>query len=124
MLTWTWQWWQVYLLDVRAAEDQGCEVTIGEDSFDTRLPLNINDEDMEILATEFPPSRTGLTEMTTSLMRLEIVSTGRQVRTMDYGLSSTRQNLSLREKLEAIRSCERKLHHKYLQYCRPDIPIS
>ncbi|KAG0652923.1 Bikaverin cluster transcription factor bik5 [Hyphodiscus hymeniophilus] len=116
-------WWQIYLLDVRAAEDQGCEVTIAEDSFDTKVPLNINDDDLVAGATELPPERTGLTEMTTSVMRLDVVATGRKIRTVDSGLSGD-QNLTLREKLEAIKSCERAIHHKYLQYCRPDVPIT
>jgi hypothetical protein len=123
MLTLNIQWWQIYLLDVRAAEDQGCEVTIAEDSFDTQLPLNINDDDLDVNATELPPARIGLTEMTTCVMRLDVVATGRLIHTVDHGLSSRGQNLSLREKLEAIKTCERNLHHKYLQYCRLDVPI-
>ena len=99
-------------------------MTIAEDSFDTQLPLNINDDDLDINATELPPTRIGLTEMTTCVMRLDVVATGRQIRTLDFGFSSQGPILSLREKLEAIRSCERKLHHKYLQYCRPDVPIT
>jgi hypothetical protein len=109
---------------VRAAEDQGCEITIAEDSFDTQMPLNINDEDLDVNATILPPSRVGLCEMTTTRMRLDIVETGRLIRTVDHGLASRVPNLTLREKLEAIKSCERKIHHHYLQYCRPDVPIA
>ena len=108
---------------MRAAEDQGCEVTIAEDSFDTKLPLNINDDDLVAGAVELPPNRTGLTEMTVSVMRADIVATGRKIRTVDCGLSGE-QTLSLREKLETIKACERQVHFKYLQYCRPDVPIT
>lgn len=118
------QWWQIYLLDIRAAEDQGCEVTICEDSFDTQLPLNINDADLDATVNELPPPRPGLTEMTTTVMRLDVVETGRKIRVVDSGPLSSGQNLSLREKLGAIKSCERMIHHKYLQYCRPDQPIT
>jgi hypothetical protein len=109
---------------VRAAEDQGCEVTISEDSFDTKLPLNINDDDLDVNATDFPPARIGITEMSTALMRSEVVATGRLIRVLDHGLSTGGPSLSLREKVEAIKACERSIHHKYLQYCRPDVPIS
>jgi hypothetical protein len=118
------QWWQIYLLDIRAAEDQGCEVTIAEDSFDTQLPLNINDADLDATATELPPPLIGLTEMTVTVLRLDVVETGRKIRIVDSGTLSSGQILSLQEKLEAIKSCERKIHHKYLQYCRPDVPIT
>lgn len=88
------------------------------------MPLNINDDDLDINATVLPPTRNGLTEMTTCLMRLDVAATGRMIHTVDHGLSSGGQYLSLCEKLEAIKSCERKIHHKYLQYCHQDVPIT
>ena len=109
---------------MRAAEDQSCEITLSEDSFDTKVPLNINDDDLDVNATELPPARTGITEMSIGLMRSEVVATGRLTRVLDHGLSSGGSNISLREKLEAIKACERRLHHKYLQYCTPDVPLS
>jgi len=39
-------WLSLCMLDVRASEDQGMEYTIALGSFDTKLPLNINDEDI------------------------------------------------------------------------------
>lgn len=62
--------------------------------------------------------------MTTGLARCEVLETGRLIRVVDHGLSSGGSNLTLREKVEAIKACERSVHQKYLQYCRPDVPIS
>lgn len=109
---------------MRAAEDQGCEVTIGEDSFDTQLPLNIDDADIDPSITEPPSPREGLTEMTTTVMRLDVVETGRKIRVVDSGPVASGAVLNLQEKLEAIKCCERKIHHKYLQHCRPEVPIT
>ncbi|KAI5864931.1 fungal-specific transcription factor domain-containing protein [Durotheca rogersii] len=38
-------WWQIIVLDIRASEDRGTTTVIARDSYDTRIPLNINDTD-------------------------------------------------------------------------------
>ncbi|KAI1479184.1 fungal-specific transcription factor domain-containing protein [Daldinia eschscholtzii] len=38
-------WWQLIVLDIRASEDRGTNTIVARDSYDTRLPLNINDDD-------------------------------------------------------------------------------
>ncbi|KAI1804745.1 fungal-specific transcription factor domain-containing protein [Daldinia bambusicola] len=45
-------WWQLIVLDIRASEDRGTTTIVARDSYDTRLPLNINDGD-------FGPGSTG-----------------------------------------------------------------
>ncbi|KAI1425097.1 fungal-specific transcription factor domain-containing protein [Xylaria sp. FL1777] len=44
-------WWQLIVLDIRAAEDRGTNTVIARGSYDTRLPHNIDD-------TEFGPDTT------------------------------------------------------------------
>ncbi|KAI1815557.1 hypothetical protein GGS20DRAFT_327682 [Poronia punctata] len=44
-------WWQLIVLDIRAAEDRGTNTIIARGSYDTRLPHNIDD-------TEFGPDTT------------------------------------------------------------------
>ncbi|KAI1202742.1 fungal-specific transcription factor domain-containing protein [Nemania serpens] len=44
-------WWQLIVLDIRAAEDRGTNTIIGHGSYDTRLPYNIDD-------VEFGPDTT------------------------------------------------------------------
>ncbi|KAI1657666.1 fungal-specific transcription factor domain-containing protein [Daldinia decipiens] len=38
-------WWQLIVLDIRASEDRGTNTIVARGSYDTRLPLNINDDD-------------------------------------------------------------------------------
>ncbi|KAI1636473.1 fungal-specific transcription factor domain-containing protein [Biscogniauxia mediterranea] len=38
-------WWQLIVLDIRAAEDRGTRAIIARDSYDTRLPHNVDDAD-------------------------------------------------------------------------------
>lgn len=65
-------WWQIRMLDIRAAEDFATDPTITEISSDTQMPLNINDTDLNVTSETYPKRRTGLSDMTFSLIRYEI----------------------------------------------------
>ena len=56
-------WWAVCMLDVRASEDQGTDLTITSGSFDTRIPLNINDVDIDPETKQMPTEHDGMTDM-------------------------------------------------------------
>ena len=56
-------WWAVCMLDIRASEDQGTELSIASGSFDTKIPLNINDEDIDPETKQMPTERDGVTDM-------------------------------------------------------------
>lgn len=64
-------WWQVVVLDIRASGDRGTEAMIDLDMCNTRLPLNINDDDFSPESTAFPPERTGGSDVTFSLCAAE-----------------------------------------------------
>lgn len=65
-------WWALCALDVRSSEDQGTDLTILPGTYDTRLPLNINDVDVGPDSRETPRARNALTDMTYTLLNLEI----------------------------------------------------
>jgi hypothetical protein len=74
-------WVTLCMLDVRASEDQGMEYTIPLGTFDTKLPLNINDSDIEPDAVQMPAEREGITDMTFPLVSAEIMETSKQMMT-------------------------------------------
>ncbi|OBR10178.1 fungal specific transcription factor domain-containing protein [Colletotrichum higginsianum IMI 349063] len=57
-------WWMIVVLDIRAAEDRGTEASIPRQSYNTRLPFNLNDDDLNPSMTTPLEDRTGPTEMT------------------------------------------------------------
>jgi hypothetical protein len=71
-------WWAILLLDVRAAEEQGTDLIIGYRGYDTELPGNLNDSDLEVDATKMPESREGRSDSAVSILRFEICSTVRR----------------------------------------------
>lgn len=70
-------WWSLCMLDSRASEDQGTDVTIG--SFDTKMPANINDGDIEPGSPEAPVAREGITDMTFAIVWIESDQVMRQM---------------------------------------------
>lgn len=64
-------WWHLYVLDSRAPEDQGFELTLDTPNHGLRLPLNINDNQIFPNMTQLPTETTGWTEMSFFLIQTE-----------------------------------------------------
>ncbi|KAI0474124.1 fungal-specific transcription factor domain-containing protein [Xylariaceae sp. FL0804] len=113
-------WWAICVLDLRSAEDQGTELTIGDRSFDTRQPLNVNDADIDPDMADFPEERRGATEMTFCLVRYEICSLYRRMHTgtdfMHPCLHGESQ-LSLAERETMLVEMYAHIEEKYLKAC-------
>jgi hypothetical protein len=65
-------WWSIYLLDSRSSEFYAMGPQIAEESYDARLPLNIQDSDISPDMTKAPDERTGFMDMTFCLIRCEM----------------------------------------------------
>ncbi|KAH6651298.1 fungal-specific transcription factor domain-containing protein [Chaetomium tenue] len=109
--------WAVCVLDLRSAEDQGTDLTIVSGTFDTQIPLNINDTDISPESKELPEPREGTTDMAFSLIRYEICSLSRRLHIVSSGMtpvcpSDAGKSLEEREALltEASRKVEQRLH--------------
>lgn len=115
-------WWHLCLLDWRISEDTGLEATITLSSFDTRMPLNINDEDMEVTSSELSERR-DYTEMVFSLIRYEAwklaASCGNNI------AQPYRKPTGIKEKEVALNQLSNYLDNTYLRLCRKkSTPIS
>ncbi|KAI0169363.1 fungal-specific transcription factor domain-containing protein, partial [Hypoxylon sp. FL1284] len=60
-------WWQLIVLDIRAAEDRGSTTVVARDSYDARLPLNLDDADFGPSSPAPLVERGGPTDVTFSL---------------------------------------------------------
>ena len=119
-------WWQVCILDARASEDHGCDPTIVEAQFDTQMPLNVNDADLDPDMKEFPESQVGFTEMTFCIIRFEVANIFRRILYIPPGpnrCSSYFANLSIPEKEKWISECHQRLEEKYLKNCDMTVPL-
>lgn len=104
-------WWALYMLDVRASEDQGTDYMIARGSFDTKLPLNINDADIEPETTQMPTGREGITDMTFGLVSFEMTEIMKQMMA-----SSKEGTQGIEEQSRLLDEMYQKLDRGYLQY--------
>lgn len=119
-------WWQVLILDIRASEDHGCDPTIGEAQFDTKMPLNINDTDISPTTTMYPEDRIGFTDMTFNVLRIEICNSFRRILYVPPSPTKCNEfftNLSLSDKEKWISENHQRLESKYLKDCDMSIPL-
>ena len=100
-------WKALCTLDIRSSEDQGSDLLITSSNSDTRLPLNINDADIEINTKETPLEREGLTDMSIALVSFEICEVVKQL--MSGGLTLEKQSQLLGTVYDG-------LERRYLQY--------
>lgn len=119
-------WWQVGILDTRASEDHGCDPSILEQTFDTKLPLNINDADITPGMKDFPPERQGCTDMTFCLIRYEVANTFRRIVYIPPGLRQSNEffsTVTLERKETWISECHERLEERYLKHCDMTVPL-
>ncbi|KAJ6134666.1 fungal-specific transcription factor domain-containing protein [Penicillium sp. IBT 18751x] len=109
-------WWHILALDVQCAEDHRTEPLIHNRQFDTRLPLNINDEDLVLEADELPSERSGYTDMTFSLIRFEVTATYRFLKYSSFIQSNSPAEDLLTSRQQHVIDLEHRLCEKYLQY--------
>ncbi|EEU36787.1 uncharacterized protein NECHADRAFT_80973 [Fusarium vanettenii 77-13-4] len=63
-------WWGICILDTPASEDYSCSPGLMElSSFDSRPPLNVNDEDLHPDMTEYPSESRSMTDMSFTAAR-------------------------------------------------------
>lgn len=124
-------WWSIYLLDSQSSELHATGPLISENSYDTKLFLNINDSDISPASTQPPEERSGFSEMTFSLVRIEMISLCRRYAlnpagggssgNPDHEIQDEAQTLETQlRRLEIIRI---RLQERYLQFCDISDPL-
>ncbi|KAJ8062717.1 hypothetical protein OCU04_007982 [Sclerotinia nivalis] len=78
-------WWAVCLLDLRASEDQGTELSTTGSSVDTKFPLNIDDADLKPHTKDMPPERQYVTDMTLTVISAEMCDAMRRLMASSMG---------------------------------------
>lgn len=118
-------WWHICILDIRAAEDHGADPSIHEAFYDTRLPLNINDEDISPDSKELPEDRIGCTELTFCLIRCEVTLAVRRLHYLPPNSTcrGTSESVSIEEREDLIEALNKRLEARYLKYCDMSVPI-
>ncbi|KAJ2907336.1 putative c6 zinc finger domain-containing protein [Zalerion maritima] len=133
-------WWQLVTLDKRIGEMTGSTITALTQGADTKVPLNINDADLHIHSKEAPRPQAGVTEMTFSLTRMELVKVVRPDSSDSaargggfFPASKKPEGPSVAVDIEANLQTQRPrsnldafcqyMEDQYLRHCDPKIPL-
>lgn len=119
-------WWQICSLDVRTSEDHGSDPSIVEQSFDTKFPLNVNDDDIYPEMKDPPMEIEGRTEMLFDLIRFTVSTTVRRLSYAPPGPGPCRERnatITLEDKERLIEELHQYLENKYLKYCVMAVPL-
>lgn len=106
-------WYELLLLDTRAYEAHGPQLLVREDSFTTKLPLNVNDDDLE---RERPPCEDSdtWTDMTLTRIRMECDRVIRKIYVDRDRLGSADGRIILTDVLCYIAQFRRTMMEKYV----------
>jgi hypothetical protein len=105
-------WWAVCNLDLRACEDQGTDLMITSDSFDTKIPLNINDADISPESSQMPAEREDVTDM--SFTRINAGWCDITKKIMAHGVKNS--SSGLQEQTRLLSEIYQSYENAYLQY--------
>lgn len=116
-------WLEISVLDVRASEDRGSVPMIVPGSFDTRMPSNVDDADLNPLSFTEIPDRIGCTEMTFSLITHESAMFARH-NVLPNHVDGSEDEISKWYRMRAItEEFQARLQAKYLLHCDTTIPF-
>ncbi|KAF3063954.1 putative C6 transcription factor [Daldinia childiae] len=116
-------WWHLVHVDFRLADILGTRPSLDLVSKDTKIPLNVNDEDLDPDMVKLPLERKGITSITFCLIRCEILEALERfapISTNGVHWEALRgSDIPLAEKNRIIDQIEDHLETKYLRYCDP-----
>lgn len=112
-------WWQICDLDHHAALDRVSDPLVAANSFTTRLPLHINDEDISITSFEEVKERDGYTDMTFALSCHEMLDGMKKspyVSTSAVGYSQAEAREVRGESVNTVINLQRHIEKNYLRH--------
>ena len=113
-------WWYIVTNDSRVGEDHGLTILNVHGTTDISLPLNVNDTQLDSNMTTLPKSQSGWTEMSFSLVIMEVTKALQETYLRDLRSPVKQENNELWQEL--IRSLTLRCQEKYFQYCDQNIP--
>ena len=116
-------WHLLYLQLSRAVEDHGADPQYNDHDSDTKLPLNLNDEDIWPEMIHKPVERTGATDMTFCLVRIELGHFARKLRIwVAGGAREEDKHRTVKDRERLIDVTHQHMQEKFFQYCDQNDP--
>ena len=119
-------WWQICLIDRQGSFDRGSDPIITVRSFNTPLPLNVNDEDLIPGSQEEPRILEDYTDMTLGLVCHELFDTERRLNFVppgDFDKPQGSPEIPWSQKRDWVIECQKRIDDKYLRHCCTSILV-
>jgi hypothetical protein len=119
-------WWQICNLDTHASVDRGSDPIVRPKSFNTQLPLHVNDVDLVPGDPREVRPRDEYTDVTISLVIHEVFDIERRLNYVLAGESDRSQERAeetwdMRRRWGLV--CQQRIEDKYLRHCNTSVPI-
>ena len=108
-------WWQILVLETRAADERASEPLLLPDSFNVPLPCNLNDDDFGLESQDPLQGRNGPTDMTLCLLGIDATRTAQRMRPRSIVDGKTCPSFEKREEL--VRDYAKRFESIYLTSC-------
>ena len=112
-------WWQLWAIDSHFAEDRASSPIISADSFNARMPLQVNDGDLHIDSVEEPKEADGFTDMTFCLICHEVSDSVGQLNNVparELGLPRAASRERWDQRVGMVSSVMRRIEEKYTRH--------
>ncbi len=115
----------ITMLDIRSSEDRGSDNMVLKGTYNTRVPLNINDDDMDP-ESQVITERAGFTEMTFSRISHDVSVVVRRFNyyPLEIGDEEQPQSMSFGERSQLISECNQHIEKTYLVHCDVTNPLA
>jgi hypothetical protein len=114
-------WWQICILDSHAKTSQFC---ITADSFDTEMPLNLDDANCGLAVSQSPVNLARWTDTTPLLIRSEVWKLSQALRPSTLSKSTPVPNIDdMDQKLTVLQRSQEIIEDNYLKYADTNNPL-
>jgi hypothetical protein len=116
-------WWHVVHIDFRFSDLLGVKFSLDLFTGDAKIPLNVDDKDLDPDMVDFPPESKGLTPVAVCLIRCEVQQFLRKfpsLAPLEEGCDIlSNPDITLAKKESMITELQDHLETKFVRYCDP-----
>ena len=114
-------WWQICFIDSRSDDTQVSDYKLSEELFDTKIPANTDDANMDPEMSNPPAVMEQWTDVTVSLIQSEIWKLSRRLQSIKAASHTLAPDIA--ERLKLFQQSQAKIEETYLRLLNPNQPL-
>ena len=114
-------WWQICFIDSRSEDVHVSEYKLSEGMFDTEIPANTDDANLDPGMSKPPVIAERWTDMTVFLIRCEVWKLSRRLQSVTAASYALPPGID--ERLELFRQSQARIEDSYLKHLNPYLPL-